>query len=89
MAPMVVGHLLAHHPALALAVRQHQPFRAVSVALEGAQGVTGEWQVDAVPRFDPLSGRFVGHIGRMRRPGQRGPQGPGLRRWRPAASGAS
>jgi hypothetical protein len=68
MAPMVVGHLLAHHPALALAVRQHQPFRAISVALEGAQGVTGEWQVDAVPRFDPLSGRFVGHIGRMRRP---------------------
>jgi len=68
MAPMVVGHLLAHHPALALAVRQHQPFRAVSVTLEGAQGVTGDWQVDAVPRFDPLSGRFVGHIGRMRRP---------------------
>lgn len=68
MAPMVVGHLLAGAPALALAVRQHQPFRAVSVTMEGAQGVTGEWQVDAVPRFDPLSGRFVGHIGRMRRP---------------------
>jgi two-component system, OmpR family, sensor kinase len=68
MAPMVVGHLLAHHPALALAVRQHQPFRAISVTLEGAQGVAGDWQVDGVPRFDALSGRFVGHMGRLRRP---------------------
>jgi hypothetical protein len=29
--------------------------------------VAGQWQVDGVPRFDPVSGRFVGHIGRMRR----------------------
>ncbi|WP_068080773.1 sensor histidine kinase [Novosphingobium rosa] len=68
MAPMAVGHLLAHHPALALAVRQHQPFRAITIALEGAQGIAGDWQVDGVPRFDALSGRFVGHMGRLRRP---------------------
>jgi signal transduction histidine kinase len=68
MAPMVVGHLLAHDPALALAVRQHQPFRAIAITLEGAPGVAGDWQVDGVPRFDALSGRFVGHMGRLRRP---------------------
>lgn len=67
VAPMVAGHLLAGEPALALAIRQHQPFHALSLSLEGAEAVSGPWQVDGVPRFDPLSGRFVGHIGRMRR----------------------
>lgn len=67
VAPMVAGHLLAGEPALALAIRQHQPFHALSLSLDGAQAVAGPWQVDGVPRFDPLSGRFVGHIGRMRR----------------------
>jgi hypothetical protein len=64
---MIVGHLLAGEPSLALAIRQHQPFRALSLTLDGAQTVAGQWQVDGVPRFDAVSGRFVGHIGRMRR----------------------
>lgn len=67
VAPMIVGHLLAGEPSLALAIRQHQPFRALSLTLDGAQTVAGQWQVDGVPRFDAVSGRFVGHIGRMRR----------------------
>lgn len=70
VAPMVVGHLLASDPALALAIRQHQPFHALPLTLEGAEAVAGRWQVDGVPRFDALSGRFVGHIGRMRRAAQ-------------------
>src|SRR6185312_15987773 len=28
------------------------------------------WRIDAVPRFDPTSGIFRGHVGRMRRPFQ-------------------
>jgi signal transduction histidine kinase len=64
---MIVGHLLAGEPSLALAIRQHQPFRALALTLDGAQTVAGQWQVDGVPRFDSVSGRFVGHIGRMRR----------------------
>jgi hypothetical protein len=67
VAPMVVGHLLASEPALALSIRQHQPFHALSLMLDGAPTVAGQWQVDGVPRFDSVSGRFVGHIGRMRR----------------------
>jgi signal transduction histidine kinase len=67
VAPMVAGHLLAGEPALALAIRQHQPFHALPLTLDGAEAVAGQWQVDGVPRFDPLSGRFVGHVGRMRR----------------------
>jgi signal transduction histidine kinase len=38
---MVVGHLLAGEPALALAIRQHQPFRAAPCLIEGADAVAG------------------------------------------------
>ena len=71
VAPMVVGHLLSAAPTIGAAVRQHQPLRAMTVELAGAEAIAGEWQVDAVPRFDPLGGRFVGHLGRFRRPARR------------------
>jgi hypothetical protein len=68
VAPMVVGHLLGGHGHVDGAVRLHQPLRALPVTLAGAPAIAGEWQVDAVPRFDPLGGRFIGHLGRFRRP---------------------
>lgn len=67
VAPMVVGHALGRGNA-AGAVRLHQPLRAAMVTLVGAPAIAGDWQVDAVPRFDPLGGRYIGHIGRFRRP---------------------
>ena len=67
VAPMVVGHALGRGNA-AGAVRLHQPLRAAMVTLVGAAAIAGDWQVDAVPRFDPLGGRYIGHIGRFRRP---------------------
>jgi hypothetical protein len=74
--PMVVGHLLAGEPSLALAIRQHQPFRAPCL-IEGAHAVAGPWRVDGVPRFDPASGRF----------GPYGPHAPPAPRGRPQTSG--
>ncbi len=67
IAPMVVGHHLGATRAVASAVQAHQPLRAVTVQLDGAADLAGLWQVDAVPRFEPQSGRFTGHIGRFRR----------------------
>jgi two-component system OmpR family sensor kinase len=67
VAPMVVGHALTSHGAAAHALRLHQPLRGQRVVLSGAPAITGEWQVDAVPKFDPVGGRFLGHIGRFRR----------------------
>ncbi|NKI99632.1 HAMP domain-containing histidine kinase [Novosphingobium sp. SG707] len=68
VAPMVVGYGLGGNGPGANAVRLHQPFRAVMITLAGAPAIAGEWQVDAVPRFDPLGGRYIGHLGRFRRP---------------------
>jgi len=67
IAPMVVGHQL-NAGAAARAVRLHQPLRALRVELAGALAIAGAWQVDAVPRFDAVGGRFLGHQGRFRRP---------------------
>jgi hypothetical protein len=68
VAPMVVGYGLGGNGPGANAVRLHQPFRAVPITLAGAPAIAGDWQVDAVPRFDPLGGRYIGHLGRSRRP---------------------
>lgn len=77
VAPMTVGLLLgargADSPAssgaeLALAMRRLQPLRAGRLRIAGAPVIAGDWQVDAVPAFDPLNGRFAGYRGRMRRP---------------------
>lgn len=76
-APMAVGLLLGAHladgaprdsRALAELMRRHQPLRALALAIEGAPSIAGDWQVDATPRFDPLTGGFAGYRGRMRRP---------------------
>lgn len=53
---------------LRTAMSHRLPLRAVSLRVDGATSVSGEWQVDAAPRFDPLSGRFTGYCGRLRRP---------------------
>jgi two-component system OmpR family sensor kinase len=72
VAPMVVGQMMGGTGLSAAAVRLHQPLRALSVTLNGAPAISGAWQVDAVPRFDPLGGRFLGHMGRFRRPVEAG-----------------
>jgi signal transduction histidine kinase len=70
VAPMVTGlqpfardGLGAIHPAL----RQRQPVRGMAVAIAGAPAISGDWQLDAAPLFDPGSGGFTGYAGRMRR----------------------
>lgn len=70
---MVVGLLLggeqARGPtALGQALRHHQPLQASPVTLSGAPAIAGEWRLDAAPWFDPLTGSYLGHRGRMRRP---------------------
>lgn len=46
---------------------RRQPVSAGPVTIEGAPTVSGHWQIDAVPRFDPFTGRFTGYAGRARR----------------------
>jgi hypothetical protein len=73
VAAMVVGLRLGGDQAqggeaIPAALRRHQPLRACPVTLNGAPAIAGQWQVDAAPWFDPLSGHYRGHRGRMRRP---------------------
>lgn len=75
VAPMVIGFNL---PTLggpgtsvigqvATGFRYRQPLRGVALTLAGAPSISGNWLIDAVPRFDQLGGGFTGYCGRMRR----------------------
>ncbi|RJX67930.1 sensor histidine kinase [Tsuneonella suprasediminis] len=66
VAPMVVGAILP--PAREAAKRHRQPLRHVELDWEGAPMITGNWIVDAAPRFTDAGGRFYGYAGRFRRP---------------------
>lgn len=73
VAPMAVGLSLAAGEDtgardLARAIRRHQPLRAIRLRLAGAPQITGDWQIDAAPWFDPAGGRLAGWRGRFRRP---------------------
>lgn len=70
VAPMLLGRALAGPDvpvALAEALRRRQPITGQRLVLDGAAAIAGDWRVDAAARFDPLTGRFLGHQGRMRR----------------------
>lgn len=70
VAPMVVGQTLAgpHAPlSLATALTRRQPVTGEQIELGGGHSISGQWRIDASPRFDPLNGQFMGHQGRMRR----------------------
>jgi two-component system, OmpR family, sensor kinase len=74
VAPMLLGlrlgsELASGTKALVTALRRHQPLRGCAITLAGASAIAGDWQLDATPWFDPLSGHYLGHRGRMRRPG--------------------
>lgn len=53
---------------LLAAFRHRQPIVRAALTVAGAPAVAGEWRIDATPRFDQPGGRFVGYLGRMRRP---------------------
>ena len=53
---------------IASSIRHRVPLRGAQIEISGAPAVQGTWQVDAVPRFEPASGRFTGYCGRLRRP---------------------
>ena len=85
MAPMAVGLRLASREtagpasataALALALRQRQPIRALPLDIAGAPAIAGRWLIDAAPGFDAQSGGYSGHAGRMRRPQAPAPAQP-------------
>ena len=76
VAPMLVGQQLGEDEAIARLIRRHQPLRAQSIALSGAQTIAGRWQIDATPWFDPLAGNFIGYRGRLRRPAEAAEQAP-------------
>ena len=68
--PMVTGVRLsdvAQAADCAALIRRHQPLRTQPVELVGARAIAGQWLLDAAPWFDPLTGRFLGYRGRMRR----------------------
>ncbi|MFM5895519.1 MAG: sensor histidine kinase [Novosphingobium sp.] len=68
VAPMLVGMQLKRGEAIERLLRQRQPISAERLQLTGAPAISGEWQIDAAPWFEPLTGRFIGYRGRLRRP---------------------
>jgi hypothetical protein len=52
----------------AAAFRQRMPLENARMRLRGSPLVDGDWRVNAAPFFDPLTGRFRGYRGIMRRP---------------------
>lgn len=77
VAPMIVGLDLPSlgapgddqpSPALTAAFASRQPIRNAAVELHGASPISGEWVLDAAPRFTRPAGRFVGYAGKLRRP---------------------
>lgn len=84
VAPMVVGTRLVaparlqsgtQQNSLTMAFNRRQPMKSESFKLEGARAITGDWIVDAQPRFSQIGG-FAGYVGRMRRPIEVAPSGP-------------
>jgi two-component system OmpR family sensor kinase len=88
-AAMLIGHrpftadrrAPAHcDPSTLLATRQRRPVREGRVSLEGAPAIAGDWQIDAVPCFDPGNRTFTGWHARLRRPQPAAePSSPALR----------
>lgn len=79
IAPMVLGlrlHDAAAGGDFAEQIRRHQPLRSAAMVLDGAAAIAGKWQLDAAPWFDPLTGRYLGYRGRMRRPAESAPLVP-------------
>lgn len=85
IAPAAIGLRLAARdadspvqssPELLAAFRHRQPIARAALAIVGAPAVSGEWRIDAAPRFDQPGGRFVGYIGRLRRPVAGAPPAP-------------
>lgn len=64
VAPMIVGAIL---PPAASEAHRHQPIAAHRLDWDGAPAISGEWVVDAAPRFSEVGGRFIGYAGRFRR----------------------
>ena len=68
VAPMLVGMQLKRSDAIERLLRQRQPIIGERLSLPGAPAIAGDWQIDAAPWFEPLTGRFIGYRGRLRRP---------------------
>ncbi|MDJ0977125.1 MAG: histidine kinase dimerization/phospho-acceptor domain-containing protein [Erythrobacter sp.] len=75
VAPMVIGKRLitpstlgaaASDTALERAFQRRQPIVQARTELAGAEPISGEWNVDAQPRFT-IDGHFTGYVGRFRR----------------------
>lgn len=73
VAPMVIGLAIAQDdtsPAggrVRDCFRTRQPLRDCVFRIEGAAAITGDWRIDASPRFEGVAGHFAGYLGRARR----------------------
>lgn len=52
----------------AAAFRQKMPLENARMRLCGAPAIAGDWRINAAPFFEPVSGRFNGYRGILRRP---------------------
>lgn len=76
-APMLVGlALTSPHPGVLvqlgedtrLQLQRRQPLRQAQLVLDAAPQISGDWRMDAVPLFSPVTGGFAGYAARLYRP---------------------
>jgi len=71
LAPLLVGLAVPVagrvDAATLAAMNGHLPVRAGRLTLDGVPAVSGQWRIDAAPRFT-REGAFSGYLGRLRRP---------------------
>lgn len=77
IAAQAVGIRLARHRSGAIAaledeaaraMERRQPLRDARLAVDAGPAISGEWRLDAWPRFARYGGHFLGYWGRIRRP---------------------
>ncbi|MCB2067814.1 MAG: HAMP domain-containing histidine kinase [Erythrobacter sp.] len=61
------GALVQFDDRVAIALRRRQPLRQARLAIDAAPAISGDWRIDAVPRFDPVSHGFAGYAARLYR----------------------
>ncbi len=71
LAPMLVGFSLSGtSERIGRSLRRRLPVIDEMMEVSGAPAIAGQWRLDAMPVFDPESGRFLHFRGRLRRSGK-------------------
>lgn len=62
------GNLIGFGNDVAITLQRRLPLRGAAVRIEAGPEISGDWRMDAAPRFAPETGAFSGYVARLYRP---------------------